>query len=76
MSTRNPYVEKGIPNPYLKKVINALTGQFRIIREINKKYAKPRIKMTKWVKIALLGIRLYLIVLVIILVYKFITLVI
>ena len=31
--------------------------------------------MTKWVKIALLGIRLYLIVLVIILVYKFITMV-
>jgi hypothetical protein len=76
MSKRNPYIEKGTTNPYLKKTMNALTGQFRIIREINKKYAKPRIKMTKWVKIALLGIRLYLIILVIILVYKFITLVI
>jgi len=76
MSTKNPYVEKGTTNPFLKKAMYALTGQFRIIREINRKYAKPRIKMTKWVKIALLGIRLYLIVLVIILVYKFITLVI
>jgi hypothetical protein len=76
MSTKNPYVEKATTNPYFKKAMYSLTGQFRIIREINKKYAKPRIKMTKWVKIALLGIRLYLIVLVIILVYKFITLVI
>jgi hypothetical protein len=75
MPTKYRYTEKGIKSPFIKKVMNVFTGQFRIIREINKKYAKPRIKMTKWVKIALLGIRLYLIVLVIILVYKFITLV-
>lgn len=72
MSTRNPYIEKSKKNPFAKKAMNAITDQFRVIREINRKYAKPRIKMTKWVKIALLGIRLYLIVLVIILVYKFI----
>jgi len=75
MPTKYQYTEKGIKSPFPKKVMNVLTSQFRIIREINKKYAKPRIKMTKWVKIALLGIRLYLIVLVIILVYKFITMV-
>jgi hypothetical protein len=75
MPTKHPLTEKGIKSPFAKKAMNALTGQFRIIREINRKYAKPRIKMTKWVKIALLGIRLYLIVLVIILVYKFITMV-
>jgi len=75
MPTKYQYTEKEIKRSFAKKAMNAFTGQFRIIREINKKYAKPRIKMTKWVKIALLGIRLYLIVLVIILVYKFITMV-
>lgn len=45
------------------------------VREINRKYHTPRIKMTKWVKLSLLLLRLYLIVLVLILVYKFLTLV-
>jgi hypothetical protein len=58
---------------YYKKIVTAITSQFRVIREINQKYAKPRIKMTKWVRLALLGIRLYLIVLVLILAYKFYT---
>jgi hypothetical protein len=43
------------------------------IKEINRKYATPRIKMTRSVKIALFILRLYLIVLVLILVYKFLT---
>ena len=62
--------------PIHKKFITAIQNQIRIVRDINQKYATPRIKMTKWVKIALLGIRIYLIVLVIILAYKFVTLVI
>jgi hypothetical protein len=52
-----------------------LAGRFQKIREINRKYAKPRIKMTKAVKFALLMLRLYLLFLVGLLFYKFITLV-
>ena len=44
------------------------------VREINKKYKEPRIKMTGWVRFALVGLRVYLVVLIIIMVYKFITL--
>jgi hypothetical protein len=44
------------------------------IHEINKKYAVPNVEMSKSVKIALLSLRFYLIFLVCLLVYKFITL--
>jgi len=43
------------------------------VRSINQKYAKPQIKMTPMVKFSLLALRLYLIFLVGILVYRFIT---
>jgi hypothetical protein len=43
--------------------------------EINKKYAEPQIKMTGMVRIALLGLRIYLIILVLVLGFKFYTLV-
>jgi hypothetical protein len=56
-------------------VKNLLKGQFGKIREINQKYDKPRVKMTKGVKVALFTLRLYLILLVGILVVKFITMV-
>lgn len=62
--------------PFRKKLIAAIQNQVRVVRDINEKYATPRIKMTKWVSIALFGLRIYLIVLVIILAYKFVTLVI
>ena len=45
------------------------------IREVNRKYSKPRLKMTPMVKFALLALRIYLITLVIILFYKLYTLV-
>jgi hypothetical protein len=45
------------------------------VNDINKKYSKPRLKMTPLVRASLLALRLYLIMLVIILVYKFYTLV-
>jgi hypothetical protein len=45
-----------------------------MVRSINQKYAHPQIKMTPWVKFSLLSLRLYLIFLVGILVYRFITL--
>jgi hypothetical protein len=43
------------------------------VRSINQKYAKPQIKMTPWVKFSLLSLRLYLLFLVGVLVYRFIT---
>jgi len=49
--------------------------RFSKIREINRKYATPRVKMTKGVAFALLMLRLYLILLVGILIIKFITMV-
>jgi hypothetical protein len=45
------------------------------VREINQKYKSPRLQMTPLVKFSLLTLRLYLILLVIILVYKFYTVV-
>ena len=47
---------------------------FAKVREINKKYAKPNVEMSKWVQGALLCLRLYLVLLVGLLLYKFITL--
>ena len=46
---------------------------FAKIREINQKYATPNVEMSGWVKGALLFLRLYLIFLVMLLLYKFIT---
>jgi hypothetical protein len=45
------------------------------IREINAKYRTPRIKMTRLVSFWLLMLRLYLIGMILLLVYKFITIV-
>jgi len=50
-------------------------GFFRQVKEINAKYAKPKIKMTPMVKYALLLLRIYLIVLVLLLGYKFFTMI-
>lgn len=44
------------------------------IHEINTKYATPRIKMSRGVRLALLFLRIYLILLVLLLGYKFWTL--
>ncbi len=52
-------------------MIRFIKNWFDKIHEINRKYATPRIKMTRSVKIALFMLRLYLIILVLILVYKF-----
>jgi len=54
---------------------NFFRHSYAKVREINKKYETPRIKMSKWVKFSLLSLRLYLIVLLGLLLYKFITLV-
>ncbi len=44
------------------------------IREINRRYSKPRIRLSMGTRIALLALRIYLITLVILLAYKFFTL--
>ncbi len=54
---------------------NFFSHNYAKIREINKKYATPNIEMSKWVKLSLLLLRFYLIFLVGLLSYKFITLV-
>jgi hypothetical protein len=57
-----------------KIMIRFIKNWFDKIKEINRKYSTPRIKMTRAVKIALFMLRLYLIILVLILVYKFLIL--
>jgi hypothetical protein len=53
---------------------SVIRGWMNKIDEINRKYAVPRIEMSRGVKIALLFLRLYLVFLVILLGYKFYTL--
>ncbi|NTU59008.1 MAG: hypothetical protein HGB00_08865 [Chlorobiaceae bacterium] len=45
------------------------------IREINARYAKPKVEMSPAIKFSLTGLRIYLLVLVVLLLYKFITLI-
>jgi hypothetical protein len=52
-----------------------LRGWFARIHGINQKYATPRIHMSPGVRFALLFLRLYLVFLVLLLAYKFWTLV-
>jgi hypothetical protein len=46
-------------------------GGLQQIRDINQRYAEPHIKMNKWVKLCLVALRVYLIVLVGLLFFKF-----
>lgn len=50
-----------------------LVDRFSVIREINRKYSKPRISMSPMTRIVLLLLRIYLLLLVAILFYKFAT---
>ena len=54
-----------------KPIKRFFTNTLAQVAEINKKYAKPQIKTNKAVKFSLLMLRLYLILLIGILVYKF-----
>jgi hypothetical protein len=55
------------------RIMNPFKRAAEKIREINKRYSKPRIRLSRWTRIALLALRLYLIILVILLAYKFFT---
>ena len=57
------------------RVSYVLRGWRKAINDINKKYSKPRLKMTPLVRFSLFALRLYLIMLVVILSYKFYTMV-
>lgn len=60
-----PYISNGNP---LRRTIKGWTAK---VKEINQKYSEPRLKMTPLIRYSLLILRLYLIMLVIILAYKF-----
>jgi hypothetical protein len=51
-----------------------LERRFYAIMKINRRYSTPRIKMTPMVRLSLLVLRLYLLLLVGLLIYKFVTL--
>jgi hypothetical protein len=57
----------------MKQTITHFLGIFDAIHRINEKYKHPRIKMTPMVRISLLALRLYLFFILVILLYKFIS---
>ena len=71
MSVEDNYSDQS-EGSLLGRTFNRWTAK---IKEIHKRYSQPRLKMTPLVKVSLLVLRLYLILLVIILVYKFYTVV-
>lgn len=58
-----------------QQLIKAYEDHFGKIIEINEKYANPKIEMSPAVKISLVALRFYLLLLVALLLYKFITMV-
>ena len=60
--------------PLFRSVASAIAGHVEKIRDINQRYATPRIHMSPMVRLALLTLRIYLLVLVALLAYKFFTL--
>lgn len=59
----------------MERITNTFHDFFGAIREINDKYKHPRIKMTRMVSFWLLMLRLYLIGMLLLLAYKFISIV-
>jgi len=59
--------------PLVKSIQTSIAGHMEKIREINRRYATPRITMSTAVRISLLTLRIYLFILVGLLAYKFIT---
>ena len=59
---------------FIKGIRKFFTDASAQIREINKKYAVPQIKTSAWTHFALITLGVYLAVLLLLLVYKFITL--
>ena len=57
----------------IQSIETTIAGHIEKAREINRRYATPRIKMSTAVRASLLTLRIYLFVLVGLLAYKFIT---
>ena len=57
--------------PIAHALRSLFAGNLEKIRDINRKYATPRIAMSLPVRLALLALRVYLLLLVGLLVYKF-----
>lgn len=57
----------------MESILNAFHDFLGAIREINEKYKHPRIKMTPMVNFSLVMLRLYLIGMLLLLAYKFIS---
>jgi len=53
--------------------VNFFKALIDSVREVNRKYAKPEVETTLFVRICLLSLRLYLIALVGLMIFKFIT---
>jgi hypothetical protein len=58
--------------PNIKQAFFRFLGLFDGIREINDRYKTPRIKMTPLVRFSLVFLRIYLVLTIAILMYKFI----
>lgn len=59
----------------MESIRDGLRGLAELIRETNRKYKTPRLEMTPMVRISLLLLRAYLIGMILLLIYKFITVV-
>jgi len=57
------------------RIADGLRDFAEAIREINHRYRTPRIQMTRMVSLSLLMLRIYLIAMLLLLLYKFITVV-
>ena len=57
----------------MDQMLHGVRDFFQAIREINEKYKTPRIKTTRMVTISLFLLRIYLIVMLILLLYTFIS---
>jgi hypothetical protein len=57
----------------MDQMLHGVRDLFQAIREINEKYKTPRIKTTRMVTISLLMLRIYLIAMLILLLYTFIS---
>ena len=55
--------------------MNAFNRLVAKVREINGRYRQPRIEMSGAVRLSLMALRLYLLLLVCLMVYKFVTIV-
>ena len=65
-------MEASIPPPTGNRISDFFRTRFSRIREINAKYRTPRIHTSRAVSLSLLMLRIYLLVLIGILIFKFI----